>query len=57
MTKPGRPPRRPVGNQPSSLTVKLPAQIKTALIEQAEAYDLTVTEYLCALVERDTADA
>jgi hypothetical protein len=33
--------------------VKLPAVIKSALIDQADAYDLTVTEYLCALVERD----
>jgi hypothetical protein len=53
MRKPGRPPRRPVNGEPSSLTVKLPAAIKSALIDQAEAYDLSVTEYLCALVERD----
>lgn len=53
MAKPGRPPRRPKDGKPSSLTVKLPADVKLALIDQAEAYDLTVTEYLCALVERD----
>lgn len=53
MAKPGRPPRRPSGNKPSTLTIRFPAEIKTLLIDQAEAYDLTITDYLSALILRD----
>lgn len=54
MGKPGRPPRRPNGNQPSTLTIRLEANIKNLLIDQAEATDLTVTEYLTSLILRDS---
>jgi hypothetical protein len=53
MPRSGRPPRRPDGNKPSSLTIRLAANIKNLLIDQAEATDLTVTEYISALVLRD----
>jgi hypothetical protein len=53
MPKPGRPPRRPTGNNPSTLTIRLNAPTKHLLIDQAEATDLTVTEYLTALIHRD----
>lgn len=53
MTKPGRPPRRPNGNNPSTLTIRLTAPTKNLLIDQAEATDLTVTEYLTSLIHRD----
>lgn len=49
----GRPPRRADGNKPSSLTVRLPGEVKNLLIDQAEATDLSVTDYICALVRRD----
>lgn len=56
MPKSGRPPRRPDGNKPSNLTIKLSAKVKNLLIDQAEATDLTVTEYISALVMRDAAE-
>ena len=54
MAKPGRPPRRPKGDNPSTLTIRLPAKVKNLLIDQADATDLTVTEYISALVLRDS---
>ncbi len=53
MAKPGRPPRRPSNGKPSTLTIRLPAEVKTLLIDQAEATDLTITDYLSALILRD----
>ncbi len=53
MTRQGRPPRRPRGDNPSTLTIRLTAEIKNLLIDQAEATDLTITEYLTALIRRD----
>lgn len=54
MGKPGRPPRRPKGDVPSTLTIRLPAKVKNLLIDNADATDLTVTEYISALVLRDS---
>lgn len=53
MPKPGRPPRRPNGTNPSTLTIRLDHITKNLLIDQAENTDLTVTEYLTALIHRD----
>lgn len=48
----GRPPKQPTGPT-ATLTLRITAQTKTLLIEQADAYDLTITEYLTALIHRD----
>lgn len=48
----GRPPKVPTG-ETSSLTLKVPSATKISIIEQARAYDMTITEYLTMLVERD----
>ena len=56
MPKPGRRPRRAENGEPSALTVRLPARIKNLLIDQADATDLTLTDYLIALIERDAAE-
>ena len=53
MPRHGRPPRRPRGDQPSTLTIRLSAKAKNLLIDQADAYDLTITEYITSLVTRD----
>lgn len=53
MPKHGRPPRRPRGDNPSTLTIRLSANTKNLLIDQAEATDLTITEYITALIMRD----
>lgn len=55
--KTGRPPVRPTGEGPTTLTLKIPARVKRLLVDQADAYDLTLTEYLVSLVERDAQDA
>jgi len=47
----GRPPKTPVGEQ-STLTIKIPTPLKQQLINQAEAYDMTITEYLTTLIQR-----
>ncbi len=51
--KTGRPPKRAKEGTSTTLTVRIPAQIKNQMIDHAEAYDLTVTEYLISLVDRD----
>lgn len=47
----GRPPKRAVG--PSTLTLRLPAHLKNHIVDQAEAYGMSITEYLVSLVVRD----
>jgi hypothetical protein len=47
----GRPPKHATG--PTTLTLKLPAHIKNHITQQAQAYDLTITDYLITLINRD----
>ena len=50
----GRPPKSP--ETPFvTLTLRVSAELKTLLMFQAQAYDMTLTEYLTMLVERDGA--
>lgn len=51
--KTGRPPKRATTPEPVILTLRIPPHIKNTLIDQADAYDLTITEYLIALITRD----
>lgn len=53
--KPGRPPKKPQGRI-STLTVRVPANIKDYIIETADNLDMTITEYLITLIQRDAAD-
>ena len=51
---PGRPvvmPTKPY----TTLTLRVSKEFKEKLIAQAEAVDLTLTDYIIALVERDSA--
>lgn len=48
----GRPPKSPSGPS-SSLTLILPAEVKTKLIVDASAYDMTLTEYIVALIQKN----
>jgi hypothetical protein len=50
--RPGRPPIRPTKNT-TTLTLRIPSDIKNHLIDTAEALDMTITDYLLALVRRD----
>jgi hypothetical protein len=47
----GRPPKTPVGDK-VALTLKIPSEVKAKLIADANACDLTLTEYLIALINR-----
>lgn len=55
--KVGRPPRRWVPDDGDSvtLTIRVPGPVKNVMIDMADAYDMTVTEYLIALVQRDAS--
>ena len=48
----GRPAKHATGTH-TTITLRIPAQLKTTLIEQSDAYDISITEYLTLLVERD----
>jgi len=48
----GRPPKHATGTH-TTITLRIPAELKATLIEQSDAYDMTITEYLTTLVERD----
>ena len=46
-----RPGRKPTNNP--TLTIKLPANVKQHLIEVSNLNDMSITEYLVTLIERD----
>lgn len=49
--RPGRPPKR--ADKTTTLTLRIPPEIKNHLIDTTEALDLTITEYLLTLIRRD----
>ena len=51
----GRPPRPASPGSRTTITVRISAEVKNALIEQADALDLSISEYLTTLVARDLA--
>lgn len=51
MKRNGRPPKQ--ADKPTTLTVKIPAELKNLIIELADGYDMTITEYITTLVQRD----
>lgn len=51
--KKGRPPKTPTGPT-STITIKIPTTTKQHILTMADAYDLTITDYLLTLVQRDT---
>jgi hypothetical protein len=52
--RPGRPPVRAQG--PSTLSLRLPPEVKNYLIDSAEALDMSITEYLITLVRREAGE-
>jgi hypothetical protein len=50
----GRPPK--VGDKPATtLTIKIPTELKQQIVELADGYDMTITEYLTTLIKRDAS--
>jgi antitoxin component of RelBE/YafQ-DinJ toxin-antitoxin module len=52
MKRNGRPPKEATGEK-STLTIKIPADLKNRIVELADGYDMTITEYITTLVKRD----
>ena len=50
----GRPPVRAQTNTKTTLTIKIDAKLKNLIVDQADAYDLSISEYLGVLVVRDS---
>lgn len=50
----GRPPVRATGT--TTLSLRIPADVKNYLIDSAEAMDMSMTEYLLTLIRRDAGD-
>ena len=51
MKRNGRPPKQ--ADKPTTLTIKIPAELKNQIIELADGYDMTITEYITTLIQRD----
>lgn len=52
--KTGRPPVQPKeGAQFTTITMRIPADVKRHLIEVADGYDMSITEYIISLIDRD----
>ena len=49
----GRPPHRAQPNTKTTLTIKIDSDIKNLMVDQADAFDLSIGEYLGMLVVRD----
>lgn len=50
----GRPPTIPT-KENTTITMKIPSTLKMSILAQSQAYDMTITEYIRMLVERDIA--
>jgi hypothetical protein len=51
MKRNGRPPKQ--ADKPTTLTIKISAELKNKIIELADGYDMTITEYVTTLVDKD----
>ena len=49
----GRPPHRAQPNTKTTLTIKIDSDIPNLMVDQADAFDLSIGEYLGMLVVRD----
>lgn len=54
MTRNGRPPKK-TETKTTTLTIKLPSPIKNQIIDLADGYDMTITEYIITLVNKDAS--
>jgi len=49
----GRPPHKAPPNTKTTLTIKIDANMKNLMVDQADAFDLSLSEYVSLLVVRD----
>lgn len=52
----GRPPKRADESKPAMLTLRVNPDVKNLLIDMADAYDVSIAEYVTILVKRDVDD-
>ena len=52
----GRPPKRADDSKPAMLTLRVTPEIKNLLIDMADAYDVSLAEYVTILVKRDVEE-
>lgn len=57
MSRNGRPPQKAKEGTQTTLTIKMSAAMKNQIIELADGYDMTITEYITTIVTRDAAQA
>ncbi len=55
-TRMGRPPKTDA-NKTTTLTIRLSPEDKRLVCELADGYDMTLTEYLMTLVQRDASSS
>lgn len=56
MKRNGRPPKEATG-ETSTLTIKIPSELKNQIVDLADGYDMTITEYIITLVKRDASSS
>jgi antitoxin component of RelBE/YafQ-DinJ toxin-antitoxin module len=53
MPRTGRPPTRATSDDHTTLTIRIKGEVKNQLIDQADAFGLSVSEYIGVLAHRD----
>lgn len=54
MKRNGRPPKKSE-SETTTLTIKIPSDLKNQIVDLADGYDMTITEYISTLVKRDAS--
>ncbi len=57
MSRNGRPPKKADEGKQTTLTIKMSAAMKNQIIDLADGYDMTLTEYIITVVNRDASGA
>ena len=52
----GRPAKHAAGDS-TTITIRIPTEMKNLIVDLADGYDMTITEYLLTLVQRDVSEA
>lgn len=54
--RPGRPPKKSSGRS-TTITLRVPSNVKNYIIETSENLDMSLTEYIIMLVHRDAGSS
>jgi hypothetical protein len=53
--KVGRPPKKSAPGGSATLTIRIPSEMKNLMVDMAQGYGLSITEYLSTLVRQDAS--